>query len=267
VLIFEALGVDVPRTAHLPLLMAPDGTKLSKRIHGPVVSVTTYRNAGFLPHAFVNFLSLLGWSPKNDREKMSREELVQLFSLDGINRANATINFTEEEPFDPKALWLNAEHIRSLNIDELVERLMPYAKQAGFTNATPEKLRAVAPLIRERIRLLSDIGTVADFFFSEEIRSYDPAELIPQKGDAAMAARALRKAKEVLESVPAFDHGTLESALRIAADELKLKAGQMFQPIRVAVCGRKNAPPLFETLVVLGRETVLTRLNFALGMI
>jgi glutamyl-tRNA synthetase len=267
VLIFEALGVEVPRTAHLPLLMAPDGTKLSKRIHGPVVSVTTYRNAGFLPHAFINFLSLLGWSPKNDREKMSREELIDLFSLEGINRANATINFTEEEPFDPKALWLNSEHIRSLDLDELVRRLMPYAQQAGFTNVTPEKLRAVAPLIRERIRLLGDIGTVADFFFSEALRPYDPAELIPQKGDADMAARALRKGKEVFQSVPAFDRGTLESALRIAADELKLKAGQMFQPIRVAVCGRKNAPPLFETLEVLGRDTVLSRLDFALGMI
>ena len=101
VLIFEALGVNAPRTAHLPLLMAPDGAKLSKRIHGPVVSVTTYREAGFLPHGFINFLSLLGWSPKNDREKMSREELVELFSLEGINRSNATINFTEEDPFDP----------------------------------------------------------------------------------------------------------------------------------------------------------------------
>jgi glutamyl-tRNA synthetase len=144
---------------------------------------------------------------------------------------------------------------------------MPYVREAGFTNVTPEKVRAVAPLIRERIRLLSEIGTVADFFFSEELRPYDPAELIPQKGNAAMAARALRKAKEVLQAVPAFDHQTLESALRTAADELKLKAGQMFQPIRVAVCGRKNAPPLFETLEVLGRDTVLTRLDFALGMV
>src|SRR3954451_21709467 len=176
VLIFEALGVDVPKTAHLPLLMAPDGAKLSKRKHGPVVSVTTYRDAGFLPHAFVNFLCLLGWSPKNDREKMSFEELIELFSLEGIHRANATINFTEEEPFDPKALWLNAEHLRTLDLDELAQRLMPYAQQAGFTNATPEKLRAIAPLIHERIRLLRDVATVADFFFSE-LRPYDPAEL------------------------------------------------------------------------------------------
>ena len=267
VLIFEALGVPVPRTAHLPLLMAPDGAKLSKRIHGPVVSVTTYRDAGFLPHAFINFLTLLGWSPKNDREKMSREELVELFSLDGINRSNATINFTEEDPFDPKALWLNAEHIRTLDLDELALRLMPYAEHAGFTGATFERLRAIAPLIRERIHLLRDVSTVADFFFTEKLQPYDPAELVPQKGDAEMASRVLHKAKEVLAAVPAFDHATLDSALRNAASELKLKAGQMFQPIRVAVCGRKNAPPLFETLEVLGRDTVLTRLDFALGLI
>jgi glutamyl-tRNA synthetase len=266
VLIFEALGVEAPKTAHLPLLMAPDGAKLSKRVHGPVVSVTTYRDAGFLPHAFVNFLSLLGWSPKNDREELSRDELVELFSLDGINRSNATINFTDEEPFDPKALWLNAEHLRALDIDDLAQRLMPYAQQAGFTNATPEKLRAVTPLIHERIRLLGEVGSVADFFF-KELQPYDPAELIPKKGDAALAAQALRKSKEVLSAVPAFDHATLEAALRSAAVELSVKAGEMFQPVRVAVCGRKNAPPLFETLEVLGRETVLARLEFALGIV
>jgi len=266
VLIFEALGVEVPRTAHLPLLMAPDGAKLSKRIHGPVVSVTTYREAGFLPHAFVNFLSLLGWSPKNDREILSRDELIELFSLEGINRSNATINFTEEDPFDPKAVWLNAEHLRALDLDEFARRLMPYAMQAGFSNVTPEKVRAVAPLIHERIRLFREVGTVADFFFSEPA-PYDPAELVPQKGDAAMAARALEKGREVLATVPTFDHQSLESVLRAAANELKLKAGQMFQPIRVAVCGRKNAPPLFETLEVLGRDTVLVRLNHALGIL
>ena len=266
VLIFEALGVEPPKTAHLPLLMAPDGAKLSKRIHGPVVSVTTYREAGFLPHAFVNFLSLLGWSPKNDREKMSLDELVELFTLDGINRSNATINFTDENPFDPKAVWLNAEHLRALDFDDLARRLMPYAQRAGFTNATQERLRAIAPLIRERISLLSDLGAVADFFFTEP-RSYDPAELIPQKGDAALAAQALRKSKEVLSTVPAFDHATLEAALRTAAAELRVKTGQMFQPLRVAVCGRKNAPPLFETLEVLGRDTVLARLDFALGLV
>src|SRR6202142_2829709 len=121
ILIFEAAGVAPPQFAHLPLLVAPDGTKLSKRRHGPVVSVTTYRDYGFLPHAFVNFLCLLGWSPKNNRENMSLEELTDAFSLDGINRSNAVINFKEpaatlpatlEDTFDPKALWPNAEPTR-----------------------------------------------------------------------------------------------------------------------------------------------------------
>ena len=266
VLIFEALGVEMPKTAHLPLLMAPDGAKLSKRKHGPVVSVTTYRDAGFLPHAFINFLCLLGWSPKSDVEKMSREELIELFSLEGIHRANATINFTEKDPFDSKAMWLNAEHLRALSLDELAQRLLPYAQQAGFRGVTLQKLRTITPLIRERIRLLSEVATVADFFFAEP-GPYDPEELIPQKGDAHVAALALTEAKKVLADVPVFDHGSIEAALRGAADELKLKAGQTFQPIRVAVCGRKNAPPLFETLEVLGRETVLTRIDSALQII
>jgi glutamyl-tRNA synthetase len=197
---------------------------------------------------------------------MSREELVELFSLEGINRANAIINFTEQDPFDPKAVWLNAEHLRALEIDDLARRLLPYAQKAGFASATEERLRTIAPLIRERIRLLGEVAAVADFFFLEP-RSYDPAELIPQKGDAALAADALKKGKQVLSAAPAFDHATLETALRAAAAELKVKTGQMFQPIRVAVCGRKNAPPLFETLEALGRDTVLARLDFALGML
>ena len=121
-----------PQFAHLPLLIAPDGAKLSKRKHGPVVSVTTYRDAGFLPQAFVNFLCLLGWSPKDDREQMTRQELIDAFSLEGINRSNAVVNFTEEDPFDPKAVWLNAEHIRAMPVDELAERLLPFVRAAGF---------------------------------------------------------------------------------------------------------------------------------------
>ena len=124
VLIFEAAGATAPQFAHLPLLVAPDGTKLSKRRHGRVVSVTTYRDAGFLPEAFINFLCLLGWSPKNDREHMSGQELVDAFSLEGINRSNAVVNFkdpapTPEEALDPKAVWLNAEHLRALPVEEL----------------------------------------------------------------------------------------------------------------------------------------------------
>jgi glutamyl-tRNA synthetase len=268
-LIFEALGGAVPQFAHLPLLVAPDGTKLSKRKHGPVVSVTTYRDAGFLASAFVNFLCLLGWSPKNDLEFLTVDELTSLFTLEGVNRANAVINFDEAAvsssdlaPFDPKAVWLNAEHIRALSVDQLSIDLAPFFKQAGF-DASPEKILAVTPLIRERIKLLGEAPAAADFFFLPELAPYDPAELIPPKGgDAAMARTVLQKALEILPTTE-FDHDSLDAALRGAAASLGVKAGPMFQPIRVAVCGRKNAPPLFETMVVLGRDVCLDRIRKA----
>jgi len=260
-LIFEALGVEAPQFAHLPLLVAPDGTKLSKRKHGPVVSVTTYRDAGFLPQAFVNFLCLLGWSPKNDREFLTIEELTALFSLEGVNRANAVVNFKEEDPFDPKAVWLNSEHIRALPMEQLSSLLRPFFERAGL-KASPERVSAVTPLIRERIKLLGEAVGAADFFFVEQLAPYDPAELIPQKGDAALARTVLNKAQEVLPGV-SFDHDSLDKALREAAASLELKAGPMFQPIRVAVCGRKNAPPLFETMAVLGRDVCLKRIGEA----
>jgi len=309
VLIFEGAGAKPAQFAHLPLLVAPDGSKLSKRRHGPVVSVTTYRDAGFLPEAFINFLCLLGWSPKDDRENMTRQELIDAFSLEGINRSNAVVNFKEtsvelapspasgiastdaasspsspvilsgvgtsrsevpaeskdpypEETFDPKALWLNAEHIRGLPIDDLSARLLPVVRDAGLA-VSPEKMHAITPLIRERIKLLRDVLTAADFFFVDQLPPYDPAELIPQKGDAAIALKALTRAREVLAQIE-FRHDPLDQALRAAAQELGFKAGQMFQPIRVAACGRKNAPPLFETLQVLGREITLARIDQAI---
>jgi glutamyl-tRNA synthetase len=265
-LIFEGLGAVAPHFAHLPLLVAPDGAKLSKRKHGPVVSVTTYRDAGFLPQAFINFLCLLGWSPKNDREFLALDEIRELFTLEGVNRANAVVNFTDETPFDDKAVWLNAEHIRALPVDELSRDIQPFFERAGF-HATPEKILAVTPLIRERIKLLRDAVPAADFFFLDKLAPYDPAELIPLKkgestGDVALARRVLQTALDVLPGTP-FDHDSLDKTLREAAASLGLKAGPMFQPIRVAVCGRKNAPPLFETMVVLGRDVCLERIREA----
>ena len=192
-LIFEAAGTEAPQFAHLPLLVAPDGTKLSKRCHGPVVSVTTYRDAGFLPEAFVNFLCLLGWSPKDDRDFLTLAELTSAFTLEGVNRANAVVNFREEDPFDPKAVWLNAEHIRALPIAQLSAQLLPFLQQAGLP-ATSEKLLQVTPLIRERIKFLRDVNTAADFFFASQLPPYVCIELIPQKGDASLARRVLIEA-------------------------------------------------------------------------
>jgi glutamyl-tRNA synthetase len=262
ILILEAAGAALPQFAHLPLLVAPDGTKLSKRRHGPVVSVTTYRDAGFLPQAFINFLCLLGWSPKDDREKLSRQELTGAFSFEGINKSNAVVNFTEADPFDPKAVWLNSQYIYAMPPEELADRLTPFVQSAGF-RADAAKMLAVTPLIQERIKLLGDAVSAADFFFVDELPPYEAAELVPQKGDRAMALRVLERAGEVLAKTD-FNHQALDEALRAESASLGIKAGQMFQPIRVAVCGRKNAPPLFETLVVLGRDTCLKRIGQAI---
>jgi glutamyl-tRNA synthetase len=265
VLIFDALGAKPPQFAHLPLLIAPDGSKLSKRKHGPVVSVTTYRDAGFLPHAYINFLCLLGWSPKDNREQLTREQLMDAFSFEGIHRHNAVVNFTEEDPIDPKAMWLNAELIRTLPLEELARQMLPFACAAGL-RADPAKMLRVAPLLQERVKTLRDVVPMADFFFLDELAPYDPAELIPQKGDQAMALAVLRAARQMLTDAT-FSQAGLEAALRGGAEQLKIKAGQMFQPIRVAVCGRKNAPPLFETLEVLGRETSLKRIGQAIQLL
>jgi glutamyl-tRNA synthetase len=261
-LIFDAAGVAPPTFAHLPLLIAPDGAKLSKRHHGPVVSVTTYRDYGFLPHAFINFLCLLGWSPKDDRDVMTRQELIDAFSFEGINRSNAVVNFTEQDPIDPKARWLNAEHIRALPVHELSERLLPVVRGQGYP-ISAAKMSQITPLVQERIQLLNDVLSVGDFFLVDRLPSYDAGDLIPQKGDAALTVRVLERARDVL-AVTEFDHHALEEALRSAAADLGVKTGLMFQPIRVAVCGRKNAPPLFATLEVLGRETSLARIAQAL---
>ena len=159
--------------------------------------------------------------------------------------------------------------VREIANDLLIRRFavqfhsLRFFEQAGF-DPPPEKVLAVTPLIRERIKLLREVLTAADFFFVDQLPAYDPAELIPQKGDAAMALKVLKRGKEVLGNVE-FKHAPLDQSLRAAAQELGIKAGQMFQPIRVAVCGRKNAPPLFETLEVLGREITLARIEQAIS--
>ena len=227
--------------------------------------MTTYRDAGFLPQAYVNFLCLLGWNPKDDREKMSREELVGAFSFEGVNRSNAVVNFSDEDPIDPKALWLNSQHIYSMAHADLAAAVKPWLMAAGFA-VDDEKLLKAIPLVQERIKTLRDIATTADFFFATELAPYDAGELVPQKGDAAMALKVLQQARATLEQT-GFTHDALDAALRADASALGVKAGQMFQPIRVAVCGRKNAPPLFETLEVLGRDACLRRIDKAIQML
>ena len=253
-LIYEALGAAPPVFAHVPLILGADKTRLSKR-HG-ATSVIAYKDEGFLPEAFRNYLALLGWSPPDaTKEIMSDRELISLFSLEGISKSNAVFDRTKLE-------WMNAEYIRALPVDELSERLLPIVCAAGY-DVEPCRMTQITPLIRERIKLLRDVLTAADFFFVKELPPYDTALLIPQKGDLAMAKKALDHAREVLAHID-FNHQALDQALRTAAKEMGLKPGQMFQPIRVAVTGRTASPPLFKTLEVLGPETALKRIEQAL---
>jgi glutamyl-tRNA synthetase len=256
-LLYEALGEPLPVFGHVPLILGPDKTRLSKR-HG-ATSVIAYKDEGFLPEAFRNFLALLGWSPPDaTKELMSDRELIELFSLEGISKSNAVFDRAKLE-------WMNAEYIRAMPVEELAERLLPSVRAAGY-DVDLEKMKAVTWLIRERIRMLQDVLTAAAFFFVKDLPPYDAALLIPQKGDAATARKVLERAREVLADTE-FKHEALDLALRRAAKEIGLKAGQMFAPIRVAVTGRTAAPPLFETLEVLGRETAVKRIDQAVQAI
>jgi glutamyl-tRNA synthetase len=255
VMLYNALGSPLPVFAHVPLILGPDKTRLSKR-HG-ATSVTAYKDEGFLPEAFRNFLALLGWTPPDStKEVMNDEELITLFSLDGISKSNAVFDRAKLE-------WLNAEYIRALPPDELCRRLLPVVQEAGY-QVDPSTMQRITPLIRERIKVLRDVVTAADFFFVKELPPYDPALLIPQKGDGAMARKVLERARDVLIRIE-FNHQALDQSLREAAKELGVKAGQMFTPIRVAVTGRTASPPLFETLEVLGKKTALERIDQAIG--
>src|SRR5260370_2574796 len=154
---------------------------------------------------------------------MTRQELVDAFSFEGINRSNSVVNFTEADPFDPKAVWLNAAYIRATPVEELSTQLLPFARAAGF-RVEPRKMQKVTPLLQERIKLLGDVATAADFFFLDELPPYDTAELIPQKGDQAMALAVLQRAREILAAT-GFNHQALDATLRSAAQDMKIKAG------------------------------------------
>lgn len=261
--LYRALGWEPPVMAHLPLILNPTGKgKMSKREERAPdgrllpVFVRRFQELGYLSEAMVNFMALVGWSYDDRTEIMSRAELIQRFGLERVNASPAVWNYD-------KLNHINGHYIRQLSIEDLAERLEPFVRNAGY-HADRARLLAIAPLIRERMTVLSDVATVADFFFLDELPPYDAAELVPKKSDAAAARAALAKAAEVL-AVCEFTPPALETALRAAAGSLDVKAGQMFQPIRVAVCGRKEAPPLFDTLAVLGRETCLRRIGQAIG--
>ncbi len=251
--IYEALGHPPPQFAHVSMILGLDRTKLSKR-HG-ATSVSDHRDAGYLPEAMVNFLALLGWAYDDKRELFTPEELIEHFSLEKVNPAPSIFS-------DEKLEWMNGVYIRQLEPEELAKRLLPFLKEAGL-EADMETIRRLVPLIQERMKVLSAGVELVDFFFKEEI-AYDPELLMGKKMTAQESHAALKVTSERLERLPLFDEENLEKALRRLADDLSLTAGQLFGIIRIAVTGKKVAPPLFGTLAVLGRKRALWRIDLAL---
>ncbi len=261
ILIFEALGQGIPEFAHLPLLIAPDGAKLSKRKHGPVVSVTTYRDAGFLPHSYVNFLCLLGWSPKDNREQMSRQELIDVFSFEGVNRSNAVVNFTEEDPIDPKAMWLNSQHLRTMPIAELVPYVKAEIEKTGLPIPYGEDWFAqTVDLIRSRFVTLHDFPTKGRAYFADDFE-IQPEALA--KLDQPGARELLRELAERLEQSEEFTEASVEATLRGLATERGVKAGLLINGSRAILTGQAVGPSAFHLFIAVGRDRVIARLKKA----
>lgn len=258
ILIFEALDAPVPQFAHLPLLIAPDGAKLSKRIHGPAVSVTTYRDAGFLREAYINFISLLGWSPKDNREQMTLDEMTQAFTLENVNKSNATVNFSEEDAIDPKALWLNSQHLRSIPVEELVPLVRKSLEAAGLAVPTDEEwfLKTV-DLTRTRFLTLLDFPTKGRAYFADDFEIHPDAKA---RLDAPEARELCRELSIRLSQDPEFTEASVETALRKLCEERGVKAGVLINASRAALTGQAVGPSAFALFLAIGRDRVITRL-------
>lgn len=258
VLLYRALGWEPPLFAHLPMILGPDRSKLSKR-HG-ATSITEFREQGYLPEAMLNFLALLGWSLDDHTEILGREELVRYFSLERIGRTAAI--------FDHKKLrWMNGVYLRKLSPEEFLERLLPFLERDLPPEARKSLSRdyaaQIAPLIQERITLLGEAADYTLFFFLDEL-SYDPSLLLDRGLSAKDAYHVLHISLEKLEALEDFSAESLEGLLRNLASELGIKAGELFGLLRVAVTGRTAAPPLFQTMAVLGKKRCLRRIELAL---
>src|SRR2546422_8723291 len=232
VLLYEALGAPKPEFAHLPLILAPNKSKLSKRKHGEVVSLTTYRDRGFVPAAFRNFLALLGWSPPDDKEILPLEELVQKFALEGIGRANAIFNFTENDPrhwTDDKALWMNAEYIRTMPLAELVPMVKAELRanklwREEYDEDEREWFARAVDLIRQRFFTLKDFSSQGRAYFSED---FDLEEAAVRKNvlKEPKLRELLTQLADKLDQVEPFTATNVEATLRAFAEESQQKAG------------------------------------------
>jgi len=240
------------------MILGQDRSKLSKR-HG-ATTIAEYKEQGYLSEAIVNFLALLGWSLDDKTELLSRGELVKYFSLERVSKTGAM--------FDNRKLeWMNGVYLRRMDIEELARQAAPFL-DTGLPRSVQRPLHTsyvqqILPLLQERAKSLAELPQLADFFFLDELE-YDVGLLLGRSLDGASAARAIRVAMQRLEVVEGWKAGSLEGTLRPLAAELSLSTGDLFGLLRVATTGRTAAPPLFQTMEVLGKQRCLTRLGTAL---
>jgi nondiscriminating glutamyl-tRNA synthetase len=262
ILLFRALDHPEPKFGHLPLILNTDRTKMSKR--KSQTAIADYRGEGFIPEAMVNFLGLLGWSTGTEEEILTLDEFAGRFDLEHVQKGGAV--------FDRERLeWMNGQWIRRLEPDDLIERLLPFLDdelRAGRIDRLPaaEELRPLVPIIQERLPKLGAIGDLVGFLWVERVE-VDPELLVPKRWDRATTLDALRVARATIDGSTGpvtFEADELEPPMRALAEERGWKAGDLFMAIRVAVTGRTATPPLFDSLVALGHDRVLARLDAAI---
>src|SRR6266566_990557 len=268
ILLYRAFGKDAPQFAHLPLILAPNKAKLSKRKHGEVVSLTTYRDRGFVPAAFRNFLALLGWAPADGKEILSIEDLVQQFSLEHIHRSPAVFNFQENDPrhwTDEKALWMNAEYIRTLPLEEL----LPMAKaelranklwREEYEDDDREWLLKVVDLIRQRFFTLKDFSGQGRAYFSDDF-DFDEGAINKNLRKEPRLKELLPALADKLEQTEPFTAASAEAMLRKFADEAGVKAGLLINGSRTMLTGQAVGPSMFEVFEILGQKRSVERLR------
>ena len=259
VILYDAFGWTPPVYVHLPIFLDPGGKgKMSKRkTVGPggreyLVLVRDFRAAGYLPEALANFIARIGWSYDDHTELFTREELIERFSLDGLNVSPARFDYDKLE-------WMNGVYIRQADVDDLAAALLPVYAEAGL-DADLETVRQIVPIIQERIKTLRDALSWSGFIFQEQI-ALQPELLIGKKMDAASSLQALQRARAVVAEIEPFNTEALEQPLRDLAEALGIKVGPLFGILRGAVTGQRVSPPLFETMTIMGRERVLAQMD------
>ncbi|MCM8765844.1 MAG: glutamate--tRNA ligase [Candidatus Omnitrophica bacterium] len=256
ILLYKALGFELPKFAHIPLILGEDRSRMSKR--KGAVAISEYQEMGYLPEAMVNYLALLGWSPGENREIISRKEMIEKFSLEKVNKTAAAFS-------DDKLDWINSQYIRMLDRDKLCVLLEERLSKKGLIKKdfNHNWFRQLVQLLHKRIKTLEDFFVQSQFIFSDEI-NYDPDAVNEFLHNKTYLKEGFERLIEGLEGMPSFDVQNIEKLLRSIAEDLKVTAKDFILPVRVAVTGKSVSPPLFESIYLLGKERTLSRIKYAL---